>query len=170
MIKYYVFTGPECSGKSTLANITSQNFDLPLVEEYARYFLSQLQQPYIEEDLDKIAIGQFSAENKNHSHSKIICDTDLITLFIWKEELYNKSKISWAKSLETYRDTRHYLLCKPDIPWQADPLRENPYDRDRLFEIYKEKLDIFGLKYSVIEGNIEQRVHAINNILDFLKI
>ena len=37
-----------------------------------------------------------------------------------------------------------FIYYKPDIPWESDPLRENPYDRIKLFEIYKMELDNLG--------------------------
>ena len=50
-----------------------------------------------------------------------------------------------------------WLLCKPDLPWEPDPLRENPDDRERLFERYEELLDQLGKPYAVISGAGELR-------------
>ena len=50
----------------------------------------------------------------------------------------------------------HYFLCKPDIPWEPDPLRENPEDRERLFKLYERGLLEIGA-YNVLSGNIEER-------------
>ena len=47
--------------------------------------------------------------------------------------------------------SRFYLLCKPDIPWESDPLRENPNDRIKLFDIYKMELDNLGHKYYIVK-------------------
>ena len=32
--------------------------------------------------------------------------------------------------LDTKDNYTYYLLCRPDIPWEPDPLRENPFDRE----------------------------------------
>ena len=58
-------------------------------------------------------------------------------------------------------EERHYdlwLLCKPDMPWQADPLRENPHDRDRLFGVYEGMLKWLEKPYVIMQGDREQRL------------
>ena len=50
-----------------------------------------------------------------------------------------------------------YVLCKPDIPWEEDPLRENEDDRDKLFVRYEQLLQNLGLKYWVLQGSLEER-------------
>ena len=47
---------------------------------------------------------------------------------------------------------RRYLLCPPDLPWEADPLRENPHDRERLYDLYRRRLMDLGAIYQVISG------------------
>jgi nicotinamide riboside kinase len=49
-------------------------------------------------------------------------------------------------------------LCKPDIAWQADPLRENAHDRARLFDLYQADLTARRLPYSEISGHGEERL------------
>jgi nicotinamide riboside kinase len=51
MQKKIALTGPESSGKSTLARQLATYFDAPVVPEYARLFLSLLGRPYVEADL-----------------------------------------------------------------------------------------------------------------------
>lgn len=155
--KYLVFTGPESSGKSTLVKFLSGKYSLPYNEEYAREYLTLNGVNYTEKDLYKIAEGQLKSEST--SSDLFICDSDLLTIFIWMEVVFSKSIIEWATIIKNQKD-RYYFLLKPDIPWEPDPLRENPYDRDKLFEIYKEKLEFFELDYFVIEG--EGNVRYIN--------
>lgn len=92
----------------------------------------------------------------------VICDTDLLVLIVWSEVRFGQSH-PWI--LETFAsrldaDNRHYLLCDCDIPWQPDPLRESADSRPELFELYKQKLDYFGLPYTVVSGSREQRLSA----------
>lgn len=163
--KYLVFTGPESSGKSTLVNWLGKKYNLPHNVEYARLYLSQLNRKYTEEDLDPILEGQLSSEHTGHD--LFICDSDILTLIIWKEVVYGKTDISWINTFKNYQD-RFYFLLKPDIPWQADPLRENPENRDWLFEEYKEKLECIGLPYCVIDG--EGKVRQENVLNQFGKV
>ena len=166
--KYLVFTGPESSGKSTLVKFLSDKYSLPHNEEYAREYLTLNGINYTEEDLYKIAYGQLSSEI--FSSDTFICDSDLLTIFIWMEVVFSKSVIEWANTIKNQND-RFYFLLKPDIPWEADPLRENPNDRDFLFDIYKEKLELFELDYCVIDGkgdlrykNVEKNYELILHI------
>ena len=52
-----------------------------------------------------------------------------------------------------------YLLCRPDIAWAPDPLREHASieDREALFRLYKQNLDEFHLPYRIIEGQAKAR-------------
>jgi nicotinamide riboside kinase len=48
-------------------------------------------------------------------------------------------RLSFSRILKKQK-FNHYFLCKPDIPWEEDPLRENSENRDELFEIYLQEL------------------------------
>ena len=54
-----ILTGPESSGKTTLCKALSQHFHLPFSKEYAREYLDGLNRDYNQDDLLKIAKGQF---------------------------------------------------------------------------------------------------------------
>ncbi|MEQ9412246.1 MAG: ATP-binding protein, partial [Cyclobacteriaceae bacterium] len=56
-IKKIVIIGPECTGKSELSEYLSEYFNTCWVAEYARAYLDNLNAPYIESDLLKIAHG-----------------------------------------------------------------------------------------------------------------
>jgi nicotinamide riboside kinase len=51
------------------------------------------------------------------------------------------------------KEQRIYLLCKPDLKWEYDPQRENEFDREKIFNIYKKELISLGHKFCVIKGN-----------------
>ena len=59
-VKRIVITGPESSGKTTLAMSLATTFETAWVPEFARNYLEVLDSPYTLEDLVKIAIGQVS--------------------------------------------------------------------------------------------------------------
>lgn len=167
MKKYYVFTGPECSGKTSLANITATKYNLPLVEEYARSYLENLNRKYNNEDLDQIALEQENLELKYVSQPRILCDTDLLTIFIWRQEVYYIEDSNWVQKLERFHsEDRLYFLCSPtDIPWQWDAQRENPHDRDRLYDLYKNALINFQLNFIEIKGSFEKRLALIHKAM-----
>jgi nicotinamide riboside kinase len=160
-----ILTGPESSGKTTLAKQLSNHFNAPLIAEYARIFLEKKTPPqYFYPDLLKIAKKQLSLEYQSPNHPitqlLLICDTDLITLKIWSNVVFKKCHPWILEQLEksAHDSQRHYLLCSPEgISWEYDPLRENPNDRDYLFQLYENELMLYKKNYSILRGGISER-------------
>ena len=154
-----IVTGPESSGKTKLCEDLSKHFKIPFNKEYAREYLNNLNRKYIKEDLLKIAKEQLQSEINSQ-----LLDTDLITIKIWSEHKYKHCNKWIIKQIQKKRSvSRFYLLCKPDIPWQADPLRENSINRNEIFEIYKRELEKLKHDFFIIEG--ENRLKkSISNI------
>ena len=153
-------TGPESSGKTTLARALAAHFGVPWVPEFAREYLEGLDRPYVEDDLLRIAEGQLEAEQRIASGrpAMLVCDTDLLVVRIWSQEKFGRVD----PRLEELVDGTEYhrtLLCRPDLPWEPDPLRENPHDRDRLFGLYEQELNALGRTYAVIQGERTERLH-----------
>ena len=97
----------------------------------------------------------------------LVCDTDLLVLVIWSEVRFGQCH-DWI--IETYAEQtrtqdRHYLLCSYDVPWEPDPLRENPDDRKELFDLYREKLEFLGLNYDIIAGTVDERLSKTKALL-----
>jgi nicotinamide riboside kinase len=159
-----VITGPESSGKTTLSVALSTYLTLPLVPEYARQYLEDRGGAYDRSDLLMIAQGQATLERRAVSlgADAIICDTDLLTIVIWSDEKYGCCDTLIRDMYERDKPDL-YLLCKPDIPWEPDPLRENPSDRDRLMDLYSAALR--GKDVEIIHGDMEFRMHAALEIL-----
>ncbi len=86
-----------------------------------------------------------------------VADTEQTVLKIWAEEKFGEcpAEIETAWERQSYD---HIFLCKPDLPWEPDPLRENPEDRDRLFDIYLKSLQSSGQSFSIIEGQGDVRI------------
>ena len=61
-------------------------------------------------------------------------------------------------SLLASRQRRAYLLVRPDLPWEADPLRENSQDRNRLFDLYEALLVEDPMPYRVVSGAGDARL------------
>ena len=150
------FTGPESSGKTTISQLVAAQFNATWIEEYARDYLHQSNGKYNAYDLDEIAIGQ-TEKRKGQNCELLFCDTELTVLKIWSEFKFGHVSKTILKSYhEQHFD--HYFLCRPDIPWEKDSLRENPFDRDALFELYKIELKHCNRDFSVLEGSLEDRI------------
>ena len=160
-----IVTGPESSGKTTLCQQLSTHFNIPFAKEFARHYIDSLDKGYIIDDLLPIAKGQLQSEFNSQ-----LLDTDLITIKIWSEYKYGRCEKWIIDKIEKQKtETRFYLLCKPDISWEADNQRENPNDRDAIFEIYKEELDDLGHKYSIVEGG-DRTENSISKISSLISI
>ena len=150
-----IMTGPESSGKTTLCRQLSNHFNISFAKEFARSYIDSLERSYIMDDLLVIAREQLESEFNFQ-----ILDTDLITIKIWSEYKYGKCDKWILDQIEKQRsEKRFYLLCSPDIPWEADNQRKNPNDRKKLFEIYKNELENLKHKYFIVDG--ENRLEKI---------
>jgi nicotinamide riboside kinase len=163
-----VITGPECSGKSTLSNALATKAETGMLDELSRTYLNGLDRPYNLDDIIRIAHLHVEQEDLfAKQHSLLILDTDLITLEIWTEEKFGVVPEYISDQVRS-RMYDHYLLCSPDFPWEYDPLRENPNDRDRIFDLYYSKLIGLNRSFSVLEGPHEQRLKKSLEIIQSL--
>ena len=179
-----VISGPESSGKSTLAEQLGRRLRWPVVTEAARDYLRH-QATYAPSDLRQIAMLQVQHEMQAlQSGHSVVADTDLQVIRIWWQYRYgplplwliqlSQQQLSQpALTLQQGHATnpgnpsrlRHYLICQPDLPWQPDPLRENPVNRDELFQLYLADAQAWRLSYSLIQGKHEARLqHALQQV------
>ena len=164
MLKIIV-TGPESSGKTTLCKALSEHYNLPFTKEFAREYLTDLGKNYLQEDLLEIAKGQLENEQLINNNQQIsLHDTDLITLKIWSVYKYGNCNNWILEQIEKQKvENRFYILCKPDLKWDYDPLRENPTNRNELLEIYKQELENLGHKFLIIKGE-DRNEQAIESL------
>ena len=150
-------TGPESTGKSTLAKALAEEFAAPLVSEAARDYLTG-RDGYDREDVLAIARMQLAAEQTmlDTEPRLMICDTDLLVIRIWWEEKYGTLD-PWLREALLERCQRHYLLMRPDLPWVADSLRDAPHDRERLYTRYRLTLAEDGFPVVEISGSGHRR-------------
>ena len=153
-----IIIGPESSGKTTLCKQLSEHFNTFFIREYARDYINNLDRDYNKKDLLEIAKGQLKLEKNNKNEKLIFCDTDIITIKIWSEYKYGNCHPFILKQIEKQKsEGRIYLLCKPDIRWEVDSQRENPNNREELFEIYKSELKKLEVDYFVVYGKYRMK-------------
>ncbi len=170
MGKHVVFTGSESTGKTILATRLALDTGWPHVPEYAREWL-QNKNRYTESDVYRMALGQYAAINEvfQNPETNWVADTDLLTFRIWLDVRYGHVA-QWVIDLHRRQVPTIYLLCAPDLPWQADPLRENEHDRQTLFDLYEDILRKEALPYEVITGMGEERYGCVVDVLEGLKV
>lgn len=164
-------TGPECTGKTSMSAMLAEYYQCHWLPEHARAYLNDLNRPYKIDDLELIAMNHQVEmfAYLDQSESPFIFDTDHLTTLIWAQDKFG----SCPQSIENlYKASKMslYLLCYPDLEWHDDPQRENPNDRMRIFDLYRERLNRDDKKYLIIKGFEGQRVqNAIDAIKEYLE-
>ena len=163
-----VVTGPESTGKTVLSELLAKQFNAAWIPEYARYYIEKLKRPYSIEDLERIARHQMQEElSISHSTDKafIVMDTWLIVTKVWFEVVYDFSPM-WIENYIASADIDLFLVCRPDLPWIADPVRENGGEmRQKLFERYCREIEDHGFAYEIVEGSGSLRLQNALNLV-----
>jgi len=158
-------TGPESSGKSTLSKWLASEYNLPLINEYAREYLREKGRNYSFDDVIKIGLEQNRRINKLKSKNiTFVSDTDLLVIIVWLEDKFNTVPDEIIQSfIKAKADC--YFLCYPDIQWEDDALREDPLRRIEIFDIYVKYLERFNCNYHVIKGDFTQRQDKMKEVV-----
>lgn len=195
MVKKIVVVGPESTGKSTLCEQLAQHYGMQWCPEFAREYLLTHGKEYSFDDLLTIAKGQLAMEDeytalvksqwsmvndrtwvnpqslltKPHSPFLFI-DTDMYVMKVWGEYVFGKSH-QFVLDQIVQREYDLYLLCKYDLPWVKDELREYPDEKNRieLYHIYKDLLINQRVPWVEISGDEEERlITAIDAVEEYL--
>jgi NadR type nicotinamide-nucleotide adenylyltransferase len=170
MPKRIAITGPESTGKSRLTQELADYYRTVYVAEYAREYIEKLKREYTYDDVLEIAKGQLQRENEAaiKANKLLICDTDFTVTKIWCDYKYKQCH-DWISEQFFNHKYDLYLLCNTDLPWEYDPQRENPNEREELFNIYLQYLKKAGFHYTVINGYGEERlknaIKAVDKII-----
>lgn len=165
--------GPESTGKTELSEFLAKALNGAYHEELARQYIESIKRPYNIEDIDAILQlqkQQYNIADKSNVNLHFF-DTEWIITKIWYEWVYKSLPIDFCKIVcNMHYD--FYLLCKPDIPWQYDAVRENGGEaRNKLFEIYEQELKYFGLPFAFVSDTGQKRQqNALNIIKNALNI
>lgn len=168
MARLLCLTGPESSGKSTLAAALAPRLKAPMVPELARDRLSRNAPPVVDvEWLRQLTAAQQAAEAEALARPGahwVVADTDVLVIALWWRERFAAPDEPWPNWLASAlgdRTRRRYVLCVPDMPWAPDPLRQNPADRDRLYERHRELLQASRFPWLSVSGQLPDRVTAV---------
>ena len=167
-VKRIIISGPESTGKSTLAKQLADYYKTDFLPEYARTYIENLNRPYNYNDLVKIAKMQIKLEKKffKKAHDFLFIDTGLIITKIWFQEVYKKYPAWLDKEIVNFLPEL-YLLCNYDLSWENDLVRENGSNERRkyLMNMYIQEIESHGVKYYIISGQGKKRLQkAINCI------
>jgi NadR type nicotinamide-nucleotide adenylyltransferase len=167
-------TGPESTGKSTLAEALAEHYGSVWVPEIARqYFEAHPEKAinYIPQDILDIACLQIASEEQALAANPpyLFCDTELLVCKIWYEWKYTICE-PWLESAFVERPYDLFVLCDIDMPWEDDPLRENPdpADRQRLFELYRSALEQYQKNFIIVQGSVAERMQEVIKAIEIL--
>ena len=159
-------TGPESTGKSTLAARLAAHYATTFAPEFAREYLADTGPHYSPEDLEEIARGQLAAEAaavaaaEAQGHGVVFFDSDLLVIKIWFEHSFGTCP-EWILDAIAHQHYDLVLLMGVDLPWQPDPLREHPHLRQHFYDLYQRELREQISNFAEVSGDYGRRfAHA----------
>lgn len=160
--------GPESTGKSTIAQAVARHFNTVCVPEYAREYCKNLHNEYTLQDEVNMYYGQIALEDTLiplANNNILLCDTTILTVKIWCDHLFGNTPQEVKDEIQQ-RPYDLYLLMDIDLPWEEDPLRDFPEQRDHFMEVWKQELKQLKARYAIISGmgseRLENALAAIN--------
>ena len=173
IIKIAMF-GPESTGKTTLSKQLADHFQTVWTPEFARNYLQQKwnakQQICAPDDLLPIAIGQTKLENEslNIANKYLFCDTNLLVTKVFSEIYYNFCDPMLDKAARKHKYDL-FFLTDIDVPWQKDDLRDEPNNREHIFEIFKKALIENQKLFITLSGDKNERLKKAIAIVENLE-
>lgn len=167
----FVIYGPESTGKTTLAEQLAEHYQTLWVPEFSRDYLQEkwdLTQTICEEsDLLPIAKGQMAAENSTalKANRVLFLDTNVRTTVLYAHHYYGRCP-ELLTTLIAEQQYTLYFLTDIDVPWEADDLRDQPNDRERLFAKFQADLDAHQLPYVLLQGDERRRLSEAIKVVD----
>ncbi len=148
-----VLIGPEASGKTTLASELAAEFGAPWTPEAARLFAESWPEPLSLETVAPIARLSMRLEDEalaamdasDGARRLLIRDTDLVSTVVYSRHYYGTVE-AWIEREARARRADLYLLCRPDLPWFPDGVRDRPMLREELFDQFRRELEAMGAR------------------------
>jgi len=168
-IRKVAVIGAESTGKTTLCRELAEHYNDIWLPEYARSYVENLNRPYNMDDVIGIAREQCRLEKEytTKANNLLFLDTDLIITKVWLIHVWKKCP-EWIDQEIKNSDRLVYLLCDNDLPWEYDPVRENPDIRNYLLGLYRDIIIQNKFPYFVINGTGKNRTANAINIINVL--
>ncbi len=161
-MKKVAVIGTESSGKTTLCKQITEVLHAIYIPEYAREYIGALNRAYTLNDI--IHIDQFQWEKleitiKEGGYQLALSDTESIINKVWSEDVFSEVPEIIEQHIKS-SPFDLYMLLKPDLPWQPDPLRTNQHRREYLHTCYLKELELYSLPFTEISGQGPRRLEA----------
>ena len=168
-------TGPESTGKTTLAAAIASRYGAALSLEAARAYADARRaalgpdaaaaEILDRDDVAPIARAQIAGETAAAERAAqaaatvLVRDTDLVSTVVYARHYYGECP-AWVVDAARCRLANAYLLCDVDVPWIADGQRDRPTERAALRDAFARTLEEFGCHWSIIAGDWPAREAA----------
>ncbi|MEP7000197.1 MAG: ATP-binding protein [bacterium] len=155
-------TGPECTGKTTLARRLADALGTECVPEGARAYAERVAHDLSADTVEPIArehieLADAAARRvRANDGTLLVLDTDLVSTIVYGRSYYGFTS-EFIEREERARRADLYLLCDVDVPWYPDGIRDRPSDRERMFELFRAALAERETRAVVIRGDWDAR-------------
>lgn len=168
-------TGPESTGKTTLASRLAERLRTLWVPEASRLYAAEHCRALLASDVEPIARRQIRLDDVaartawDAGARHLVLDTDLVSTLVYAEHYYASSP-AWVVDAERDRRAALYLLCDIDVPWVADGVRDRPTRRDELLLLFSQALARRGAHVVRIAGDEDVRFRLACEAVDALAV
>jgi nicotinamide riboside kinase len=155
-------TGPESTGKTTLARRLATWANTEWVPEASRVYAERVRRELLWSDVVPIAKQHITLADAGDALARaggsrsLILDTDLVSTVIYSRHYY-AAVPRWVAHEERRRRADLYLLCDVDVPWVPDGIRDRPTDREAMFALFRSTLARRRAKIVLVYGNWNRR-------------
>jgi NadR type nicotinamide-nucleotide adenylyltransferase len=164
-------TGPESTGKTTLARQLAEWANTEWVPEASRIHAERVRRTLTAADVAPIARVHIALADAGavmawaRGSALVVLDTDLVSTVIYARHYYGKVP-RWLERVERARRAHLYLLCDVDVPWVPDGVRDRPANRQAMFDTFRHALARRGAKTVIVRGDWETRAAIARGAVD----
>lgn len=152
--------GPECTGKTTLAERLARELGTTWSAEFAREYALRVSRKLTADDVARIAEGQIVNEERaaRDADRILILDTDLVSTVVYSRHYYGDC-LRWIERAAAARRADLYLLFDTDVPWQHDAARDA--SRPDTLGVFRTVLDELECRSQWVRGGWEERWRTV---------
>lgn len=171
-----VLVGAESTGKTTLAARLAQRYATTWVPEHGRVHTERKwaaegpDAPWRTDEFVDIARRQRADEEAGARAAEgglVVCDTDALATAVWHER-YVGDRSPQVEAIAAERLGDLYLLCRDDVDWVDDGLRDGEHLRAWMTARFVEVLAAVGVRWIELAGSWPERERTAVAAIDAL--